>query len=488
MADTKQNVQSDLYEYISELNEFKDRGFALADRVGALEMFSCPTIIPSLETLPALSFKFDGHGENIQYNKNSIYFVTNLNSSGPGSLLEAPANSYVVFAGLFGDINLPDASIRNIADDQWVMGQTGNIQIRHAAGTQNAQALWAICTKGGAYQYLRFRPGESLGPTQNAHGPFTILGTSSPNSAYQNGENNVLSHCSLQFGDDDSGETWFGSKGFTLADTLISHPLDFTNPEYGPNMGGGSSDFTMVRCLESGIYGRSPLLQNFQGGDICNNLLWGGDGLPTLQAFAGGVSSANIRGNVTLSGNNGRVGSGAIIRTDTGGGTNTFYDDDNWALDSQGADPSNAAISDFVPAPAHGPSSPLAVPQGTALTSPLPCPVYTMLDPRNGLIAHVLNNVGVSHSRDALDLQAINWVRNQTDTPLGVTNIAAYGGHPVMAPITQTDIWDPSQVDGLKSSIKVSYGLGPNENTFQTFSNGGTSNDFLAIFSQFYPL
>ena len=43
----KSKLQQDLYDYISELNQFKDRGFALADRVGALEMTCCPSVIPS---------------------------------------------------------------------------------------------------------------------------------------------------------------------------------------------------------------------------------------------------------------------------------------------------------------------------------------------------------------------------------------------------------------------------------------------------------
>ena len=55
MSDTKQKVQQDFFEWIAELNKFKDRGFALADRVGALEMnISCPTVIESNKTITDL--------------------------------------------------------------------------------------------------------------------------------------------------------------------------------------------------------------------------------------------------------------------------------------------------------------------------------------------------------------------------------------------------------------------------------------------------
>ena len=69
MKDTKQILQQDLYRWVEELNEFKDRGFALADRVGALEMnISCPTVIETNETTPEL-LTFNTHeltdGDNL---------------------------------------------------------------------------------------------------------------------------------------------------------------------------------------------------------------------------------------------------------------------------------------------------------------------------------------------------------------------------------------------------------------------------------------
>ena len=57
----KSKLQQDIYDYVSDLNEFKDRGFALADRVGALEMnISCPTVIEPNEPTPEL-FTFNTH-------------------------------------------------------------------------------------------------------------------------------------------------------------------------------------------------------------------------------------------------------------------------------------------------------------------------------------------------------------------------------------------------------------------------------------------
>jgi hypothetical protein len=142
-----------------------------------------------------------------------VYHVTNLNSSGAGSLAEglatAPSNGRTIVFDVSGHIHIPVGSRLRITTSKiTIAGQTAP-----GDGVGLKDATFWVSGDDIVIRHLRFRYGK-----QSAGGDAVDLDSGSSNV--------VFDHCSVQFGSDENFSTWSPPENLTFQWSLNAWGLE----------------------------------------------------------------------------------------------------------------------------------------------------------------------------------------------------------------------------------------------------------------------
>lgn len=241
-----------------------------------------------------------GSGRHLESPSTTVYRVTTLASSGPGSLeacAEASGPRVCVFE-VSGVIERTE--YLRISDPYiTIAGQTApspGISI-HGAGI-HIEATDVLIS------HLRVRVGDRPdGPPVHNRDAIRI--------SYRDGEPRriVIDHCSLAFSSDEMVSVWYEAGDVTLYETLLGHPLhdsihiDEGDSEPAPHgfgvlFGQESDRVALVRSVLAHHQGRNPL-SRADGMVMLNNVIYGwGSNVTALGSVGGSVNRATIVGNI----------------------------------------------------------------------------------------------------------------------------------------------------------------------------------------------
>lgn len=288
-----------------------------------------------------------GRGPNPCNNAPQVVVVSNLNSTGPGSLRAALEGSwqkprFVVF-GVGGTINLAvngkHQDIKISSPYVTIAGQTAP-----SPGITLKNGTIKVSTHDVLIKYLRMRPGDEtcvkIGDCEHLDGLSISRDGSAtnPNGVY----NVVIDHSSISWGVDETAESWsYNGKGrvsdITISNSIISNGLD------GKNMNSKGllvGDYTKRISLIGNIFAhnrnRNPILQGDVSGIIANNIVYnkGWEAFALIDGYGNGPSLVSIVGNVVIPGPSTGTGSfatkGLVIYDTMKTGTKVFVSDNVW--------------------------------------------------------------------------------------------------------------------------------------------------------------
>ncbi|MEZ4599298.1 MAG: hypothetical protein R2940_05875 [Syntrophotaleaceae bacterium] len=270
---------------------------------------------PSFRAFPGA----EGFGANAKGGRGGrIIKVTNLNSSGTGSLraaLEASGPRIVVFE-VSGQINLGStpASIRN----PWitVAGQTAPSPGITVQGGIDVRAYEVV------FQHIRVRAGAS-GPRD----VFRLMGGSSASSSIYN---IVIDHCSFSWPGGDGDEifsTVNHVRNVTLSNCLLS---ETTNGATGALLVGNfTQNFTMVRNVIAHSNARVPRIDRDCSVAAVNNLTYNSGSSMFSLGGTGSGTLISMVGNKFLYGPSTPAGKYFVTSYKSIEGTNKFYAEGN---------------------------------------------------------------------------------------------------------------------------------------------------------------
>src|SRR5215470_17657279 len=401
------------------------RRFALAAIIGGMVIAIAHSAFTSAQTaLPAFPGA-SGFGANARGGRGgSVYTVTNLNDSGPGSFRDAVSqpNRYVVFA--VGGVIRINSRIQ-VAPNLTIAGQT-------APGegiTIYGNALSFSNANHTITRYLRVRMG--------------VVGDSGVDAVtIAQGDNMIFDHVSVSWGRDETFSISGTPSNITVQDSIIAQGL------FSHSAGGllqTSGGVSIVRCLYIDNTTRNPKVKGVN--EFVNNVVynWGSGGGYILGDSAGD-SFVNVIENYYID------GPSTTIQPFTRGNLNfhiyaqnNYHDDNlNGQLDGVVVPQSGYTTVDWI-------------------TTPFPYPTVgaSNVMPATEAYDHVIANAGASRVRDRVDLRLIEEtqsrgalgeiISNENDPPMSGPGPVAGGRAPA----------DTDQ-DGMPDYWEVAAGLNPN--------------------------
>lgn len=412
----------------------------------------------------------------VSYQLSQVYPVTTLNEFGPGSLKAAPSNAYVVFPNLTGTMNWQQAHKFTGTNDLWVLGQTGDIEIRGGQGTLNPEGLVDLAAVfGHIWQYLRVRVDDPADPNNCCHKAFGVLDSSRI----------VLDHLSMAYGDDGNLDV-YRSTDVTVSECIEGPGLYTPAKRSRGSLIGRGARISFLRNLVAHNAQRQPLFQDIVDFDHCNSVSFDTERGPEYQSIGWNnqVCQGNVECNIHIPGPTRQNAFWQDFGAQNTFGQLRLYVQDNKVLINAGADCNSAPgpywfdAETTDPTPPPDPANP-AIFVGSAFN----CPRLKKLAVCDTL-DYVLENAGASHRRDSVDDNLVSDVRNHVG---GYPSTAGPWSNPTG---TVKDPWDDSNPDMLSDAIKMECGLDPanHRNTVQTNTNGGSNNDFLYIMNYCFGL
>jgi hypothetical protein len=404
----------------------------------------------------------------------TVYHVTNLNDSGPGSLrgafVQNTANKIIVF-DVGGTIQLTGAAldIKNLSN-YYIAGQTapspvtvyGNTtQITHSADRTNSNVV---------LRYLTFRKG-----TGNGEDSITFSGGSGPGDSVAN--NLILDHVSASWSEDEVLSVANNNTNVTVQYSIISDAL-VSNHAYGslirPQVNSNVSfhhnlyAHNASRQARFGTYNAETLSADFRNNVIYN---W-----RDRASYAGGSSEderefadVNYVGNYLIAGPGTSGNTTRAFSVDQNIDTRVFqsgnFIDSDKSLNPGGApNGANTGWGMFFVSP-----PPSQNPQRVGTLTQMPAPFATAtvttqsaIDAYHQVLAHVGNSWW---SRDAIDARVVNNMRTNTGPPIAAAApIASELNGLLTAPMNSRPAsWDTDQ-DGMPNWWESAQGLNPNSN------------------------
>ncbi len=368
----------------------------------------------------------EGFGRNTTGGRGGeVVHVTNLDDSGPGSLRDAvsQSNRIVVF-DVGGVINIGERIV--VHESVTVAGQTapgGGITIYGNGIAFNGDSGNDII------RYIRVRMGQSGDSKKDA-------------VAISEGQDYIFDHVSISWGRDGTLDVnGSGIDNLTFQDTIVAQGINSDNHSTGGLMQSGK--WSVIRSLYVDNKTRNPKARGTH--EFINSVLynWASDGY--IMGDTSGVSECNLVGNYFIYGPESSSDS-HITNT-----TPTFYvyGDDNWVDSNKNGSLDGSLMTDYKTA--------------TRVDAPFdyPAGVDNKL-PAKDALDYVLDNVGASIVRDAVDELLINQVRSfgtqgqiiNTEADNGIAgNVGQVAGG--TAPV-DTDR------DGMPDEWETARGLDPN--------------------------
>jgi rhamnogalacturonan endolyase len=402
--------------------------FALAAIISSVAIATAHSAFTSAQApLPAFPGAA-GFGANARGGRGgSVYIVTNLNDSGPGSFRDAVSqpNRYVVFT--VGGVIRINSRIQ-VAPNLTIAGQTapGEGITIYGNGLSFSNANNTIT------RYLRVRMG--------------VVGDSGVDAVtIAEGDNMIFDHVSVSWGRDETFSISGTPSNVTVQDSIIAQGL------FSHSAGGllqTSGGVSIVRCLYIDNTTRNPKVKGVN--EFVNNVVYNwGTGGGYILGDSAGDSFVNVIENYYID------GPSTTIQPFTRGNLNfhiyaqnNYHDDNlNGQLDGAVVPQSGYTTVDWITTPFPYPTVGAA---GTLNVMPAP-EAYD----------HVIANAGASRVRDRVDLRLIEEaqslgslgeiISNENDPPMNGPGPVAGGRAPV-----DTDL------DGMPDYWEIAAGLNPN--------------------------
>lgn len=276
--------------------------------------------IPPAHAIPAFPGAEGFGAETIGGRGGTVYKVTNLNDSGPGSLREAVTASgpRIVVFDVSGIIDL-DSTLYLSNPYITIAGETspGGILVTGRALSVNTHEV--------IIRHMRFRAGSHDMADPERHDTIEVLGSYwATNAAY----NIIFDHCSISWGVDETMSVTGGVENMTIQWSIISEGLSNAGHPKGNHSKG---------LLISGKYGppnsvsvhhnyiahnddRSPLIYSSDANDttvdVRNNVVYNWNG--GLAPLSGGSAKVNWVQNYARTGPNSNSYSREITHTASG--------------------------------------------------------------------------------------------------------------------------------------------------------------------------
>lgn len=373
-----------------------------------------------------------------------VFYVTNLEDHGPGSLrsaLEATGPRFVLFK-VSGTIELTrNIQIAEANSFVTLAGQT-------APGDGVQLKNWTIDVRSGAHdvviRHVRFRPGTGgvrIDPAREVLNGNQIDGLLVYGNTTQTVQNVVLDHCSIQWAVDENGEVWGRATDVTFQWCIMAEGALWGHEKgrhsMGMIMGAWGGEHQMRVSVHHSLFahnlGRSPLMNRVAPIkpdtarlDFRNNVIynWGGaqgatelgavqpGGAPVDMSF-GVVLKANLINNVylpgpdtggwfTLNGGIGHVKGPLQVFLEGNYGPKCEEGCSATHWDVALVDVNNASKIDFASRASYGSDTPFKV-----------APVTTT--PTEHVVKMVLADVGATKPRrDAVDTRIVEETMNRT--------------------------------------------------------------------------
>lgn len=413
----------------------------------------------------------------------SVYYVTNLNDSGPGSLRDAVSQSNrVILFKVSGTITL-SSEINTSASNLYIAGQTafydGGQGITVRADGSYKRGLFIFSGNHVVMRYLRLR-----------RGPGVMTGEVNGDNVNFFANDWIADHCSISWSTDENISASSNSNRGTMQYCISSEGLYFSSHDYTRNpsnaayqnghskgaifgfTGSYVNDITFYRNLFAHNDGRNPLIVSPGGRiEIVNNLLYNNRysniQLNANSSTVGIDMETNVVKNLLIAGRDTRT-SRYMVDTKQSVNDRIYMQGNIGTHRTNDTQPEWDEVGDL--------SNPINQ-TGRSLTpfSTLMEPNYNDLPNALDLQPLVLNDVGANLNPDAVDDRIINDVINLTPTVqktvtgtsaqwtgastyYGIINDPAeVGGWPTIAPMNSivTDVND----DGIDDTWATSHGV-----------------------------
>ena len=402
-------------------------------------------------TLTPLRRSFPGYGGEAldDTSVTGVYFMTNTNASGPGSLAAAPSNTYIV--PLVAGKIVSDTSIRLPQNNVRFLGSLapGHLSI-NGSTVFNSGQLVKFDGSNALWEHFSIRASDV---------PSSFRGDSS-HSTFEVANNNtgvVLANLSLHFSDDDSGSVWYTTSDVTFYRLLVAHATNRHdaggNPNYGLMVGGGSSNITMFQNVMM-TAGRSPHIQNADFTQSVNNVVYhAGTGSTSNQIYAIYAPARTVHVNfhdnldIRFDTRSSNVWTGQSSPT-----LLSVYTDNNQWRNCAGVYKDMGFHS--------------SVPDtGTVVGSAHTMPSLPAITDLATLEAFLLPRVGYFSYRDALDNDVMSYISSCSAPPV-FSSASDYFPNPWLTGPTGSPMtfWDESSPDGLSDAAKGVFGIAPGTN------------------------
>ena len=232
-----------------------------------------------------------GSGRNLKKINSQIFFVTNLNDNGRGSLRAcAEARGPRTCIPLVGGVIPLSKSIRIRSPFLTLAGQTAPFP-----GLTLTQAGISIETHDVLIQHIAIRPGDSVRGAPPKERDGISIGAPPPRSAY----NVVIDHVSLTWAIDENISTAYPrTHHVTIANSIIAEGLHNSIHPKGPHskgimVGDYSKKISIIRNLVAFNEERNPYLKPGTSTEFINNVVYG-------WGPKGGWSLCNLTNNTDL--------------------------------------------------------------------------------------------------------------------------------------------------------------------------------------------
>jgi hypothetical protein len=391
----------------------------------------------------------------------TVYHVTNLNDSGPGSFrnafVENSSNKIIVF-DVGGTIQLSSRlDIKNLSN-YYIAGQTAPapvtvygdmVQLTHSSGKENRNVV---------LRYLSFRKGT--GPNEDS---ITFAGSGL-------GTNLILDHVSASWSEDEVMSITNNNTNVTVQYSMIHDALT-SDHAYGSLLRARiDSNVSMHHNLYANNKSRQARFGSYDAkqltADFRNNVIYNWS---DRASYAGGSSEAeqeyadiNYVANYLIAGPGTASNASRAFHVDKNIDARV-YQSGNFIDSDRGVNPggvpngSNTGWGMFVV------SSPITDQSLTQMPLPFATPPVTTqaaIDAYGQVIDHVGN---FWWSRDAIDSRVINNVRTNTGPQIGAAApIASELNALLSTPVTTRQAgWDTDN-DGMPDVWEAAHGLNPN--------------------------
>lgn len=383
----------------------------------------------------------------------TVYHVTNLNNSGPGSLRDALSqpNRFVVF-DVGGIINI--SSVVTVASNITIAGQTapGGIQVYgNRVAFHGANNLIS--------RYWAVRGSSSMGRNDAA--------------SLVRGQNMIWDHMSITWGVDgtfdinpDSGQT---IDNLTIQNSIIGQGLDSVGHSTGGLMTIGTGNrFSLIKNLLIDNATRNPKARGEN--EFINNVVYGWEQGGYQMGDTGAISNANAEGNYFIYGVGNRYDhTGAYININpsapfsSGSPSFSIYGNDNWVDGNRDGVLNGTPITSY--------------PGSTVLSSRHASFPTTTTMTAQQTVPYIIENVGPNITRDSVDTRLVQEVVSYGTLGSVILResdlFPNYGTNPSY--LNPRARFVDADNDGIADNWELSRGLNPaNANDWKGLNGGYT--------------